>query len=70
MGTASLIFGLVAIGFGVVIVYDEIANFGSTDEISGLASLLAVGVAIILLAIGGFLLRKYDKDKKKEKVQG
>jgi len=69
VGTASLVFGFIAIGFGVLIAYDALANSGGTVD-PGLNLLFGMGLAIILLGIGGLLLRKYDRDRKKEKVQG
>jgi len=68
MGTASLVFGLIAIGAGLWLSVDMIYSFGwQTDEQiadSGLGFLIIV---IPLFIVGGLLLRKYDRDKKKEK---
>ncbi len=69
MGTASLVFGLILIGAGVVIGYNFLTSpsfyTGPED-----ATALLLGFLIIvapLCALGGVLLRKYDNDKKKEK---
>jgi len=67
MGTASLVIGLILIlgGFGMFLV----GNDDPTLEwhFFFLAQLI---IAIPLIVVGGLLLRKYDRDKKKEKVQG
>ena len=31
---------------------------------------IEVIIGVVLIVVGGLLLRKYDKDRKKEKVQG
>jgi len=65
MGTASLVIGLglIILGFFIVIQF-----FISPTTVE--LEYLLLGTLIIsapLIAIGGLLLRKYDKDKKKEK---
>jgi len=68
MGTASLVFGLILIGAGVVIAYNFLTSpsfYTGPDD----AAALLLGFLIIvapLMALGGILLRKYDNDKKKE----
>jgi len=65
VGTASLVFGLILIGAGVYMM-SEIMKI-RFDEENALLSLL-FGFAIIpvpLFVIGGLLLRKYDRDRKK-----
>ncbi len=65
MGTASLIFGLILIGTGIYLI-SEVMNY-SFDEESALFSYL-LGFVIFpvpLFVIGGLLLRKYDRDRKK-----
>ena len=66
MGTASLVFGLILIGAGVYLM-SEIMKL-SFDEEYALLSLL-LGFAIIpvpLFVVGGLLLRKFDRDRKKK----
>jgi len=65
VGTASLVFGFLAIGFAVVLEYEALTK---ADIISDDAFLIDFFGGIIFFAIGGLLLRKYDKDKKKEKI--
>jgi len=68
VGTASLVFGLILIGAGVYMI-SEIMKI--RYEENALLSLL-FGFAIIpvpLFVIGGLLLRKYDRDRKKEKIE-
>jgi len=69
LGTASLVFGLILIGAGVVIAYNILTSpswyTGPED-----ATLVLIGLLVFvapLCAVGGILLRKYDNDKKKEK---
>lgn len=73
MGTASLVFGLILIGIGlffglgffyVIVVYPEILN----NLVWAL--LVSIVFTIPFLVVGGLLLRKYDRDRKKEKAQG
>ena len=66
MGTASLVFGLIMIGAGVYMI-SEIMKINLPDENPLIVLLL--GFAIIpvpLFVIGGLLLRKYDRDRKKK----
>ena len=61
MGTASLVFGLLAIGLGIYIFYDAmIHGKGFTDQIF----LTELVLGIICFLGGGLLLRKYDRDRK------
>ena len=66
MGTASLVIGLalIIIGFYIII---ELLNSGSLaeDPLLVLLGMLVFGVPLI--AGGALFLRKYDRDKKKEK---
>ena len=68
MGTASLVFGLalIIIGFGFII--NEIIDVEPTVEEWGSEVLVVILVlGIPLIVVGSLLLRKYDRDKKKEK---
>jgi len=67
VGTASLIFGLIAIGFGVFIAFDMLSKPDGSES-PGLNFLIGLSLTAILLAIGGLLLRKFDRDRKKEKL--
>ena len=68
MGTASLVFGLILIGAGVVTAIQLLDAWSyDTDPDAGLVVLLGFAIIVApLCALGGVLLRKYDKDKKKE----
>ncbi len=67
MGTASLVIGLILIlgGFGIFL--------GGNDDPTlawhffFLAQLI---IAIPIIVVGALFLRKYDRDRKKEKAQG
>jgi len=70
MGTASLVFGLILIGVGLFLIYSGFAvafqTTGDSDFVVGYFAFSMV-LSISAFAIGGLLLRKYDRDKKKEK---
>ena len=69
MGTASLVAGIGFMIAGFIAVIQGLTNpYFSADQWFGLLFLnLILGIPLIL--IGGLLLRKYDKDKKKEKSE-
>jgi len=67
MGTASLVFGLISIGFGIsfgffIMIY--IMPY-ATLELWG-RIIVWVGFTVPFLALGGLFLKKFDKDRKKE----
>jgi len=69
MGTASLVFGLILIGKGLVIMF-AIGYFWNVnyDEYS----IWVIAIIFLILCVpffvaGGLFLRKYDRDKKKER---
>ena len=67
MGTASLVFGIIVIGVGLYFLFIPIpSETGSDEELVDtlIAKLILVVPAFV---IGGLLLRKFDKDRKKEK---
>ena len=67
MGTASLVFGLVLIGFGLVfglLMFVEMIQGGNPEEVGGPLIIVAA-----LFAVGGLLIRSFYKDKKKEKSE-
>jgi len=71
MGTASLVFGLILIGVGIYIAFSLLGATNLDDE----EDLQALGLGYLILVIpmivvGGLLLRKFDRDRKKEKAQG
>jgi len=67
LGTASLVFGLILIGAGVVFAYNLLTSpsfYTGPDD--ALALLLGFAILVApLMTLGGLLLRKYDKDRKK-----
>jgi len=71
MGTASLVFGLILIGVGIYIAFSLLGAINPDDE----EDLQALGLGYLILVtpmivVGGLLLRKFDRDRKKEKAQG
>ena len=66
MGTASLVIGLALIIFGFYLI---IQAFNTTYEVGeAFYELFAVLIISVPLIVGGaLLLRKFDKDRKKEK---
>ncbi len=68
MGTLSLIFGVIVIGFGLYWLYNSLIGLAvSVTTYENYISIIAIGVGIIIIAIGSALIRKFDKDRKKEK---
>ncbi len=67
MVPVSLVLGLIMIGTGVYIAFNSLVNW--TSEIHSDEDLLLIFVIFIVpfFVVGGLLLRKYDKDRKKEK---
>ena len=69
MGTSSLVFGIILIivgsGFGVLWLLRAPSYFTESGLWAPIVAVLIFTVP--MFAIGGFLLRKYDRDKKKEK---
>jgi len=66
MGTASLIFGLILIGFGLSFglwMFVEMIQGGNPEDVgtSGFGPLIIV---VALFAVGGLLIRSFDKDRK------
>ena len=69
MGTASLVFGLILIGFGLYTIIDMVNNYQFYDEHDkGNVLLITLIMTVPMFVIGGLLLRKYDRDKKKDKA--
>jgi len=69
VGTASLVFGLILIGFGLFFslwMFVEMIQGGGQVEFVyyGLGFLI---FAVPIFVVGGLFLRKFDKDRKKEK---
>jgi len=66
MGIASLVFGLILIGFGLVfglLMFVEMIQGGNAEDDGTYGPLIIVAA---LFAVGGLLIRSYDKDRKKE----
>ena len=56
------------IGFGLYFLYNSLIGFAnSVTTYENYISIAAIGVGIIIIAIGSSLIRKFDKDRKKEK---
>ncbi len=66
MGTASLVFGMILIGAGLYFIFVVTTSVTEEDAIFDLFARLIVGIP--MMVIGGLLLRKYDRDRKKEKI--
>jgi ABC-type dipeptide/oligopeptide/nickel transport system permease component len=64
VGTASLVFGLILIGVGIYILL-IVKTYSDVDLVWDMFVRLVI--ALPSFVIGGLLLRKYDKDRKKEK---
>jgi len=65
MGTASLVIGL-----GLIIAGFFNILYQAEQVKDPLIYTIEIIIGIVLIVVGGLLLRKYDKDRKKEKVQG
>jgi len=64
MGTASLVFGLILIGFGLVfglLMFVEMIQGGNPEEVGG-----PLIIVVALFAVGGLLIRGFYKDRKKD----
>ncbi len=61
MGTASLIFGLILIGFGLLS-----GIWMSVETIQG----GPVIIVVALFAVGGLLIRNFDKERKEDRKKG
>ena len=66
MGTASLVFGLILIGVGIYILL-IVKTYSDVDLVWDMFVRLVI--ALPSFVIGGLLLRKYDKDRKKGKIE-
>ncbi len=64
MGTSNLVFGLILIGVGIYILL-IVKTYSDVDLVWDMFVRLVT--ALPSFVIGGLLLRKYDKDRKKEK---
>ncbi len=63
MGTLSLIWGIIFILSGLY--YLAEAFFGSLFAFFGYSGLYSFILGIILISIGGMIIKKYDRDKKR-----
>ncbi len=64
MGTLSLVGGIIFILGGLYYLAEALV-FGSIFTFLGYNGLYSFILGIILISIGGTLIRKYDKDKKR-----
>ncbi len=71
MGTASLVFGLILIGFGIffglLMFVEMIQGANQLTEDVGTFEFGPLIIVVGLFAVGGLLIRSFDKDRKKEK---
>jgi len=69
VGTASLVFGLISIGFGlffgIFIMLYIVPD--ATLELWG-QLIVWIGFTVPFLALGGIFLKKFDRDRKKAKI--
>jgi len=65
VGTTSLVFGLILIGVGIYILL-IVKTYSDVDLVWDMFVRLVIALPSFM--IGGLLLRKYDKDRKKEKI--
>jgi len=64
VGTASLVFGLILIGVGIYILL-IVKTYSDVDLVWDMFVRLVISIPSFV--IGGLLLRKYNKDRKKKK---
>jgi len=71
MGTASLVFGMILIGFGLLfgllMFVEMIQSANQLTEDVGTDGFGPLIIVVALFAVGGLLIRSFDKDRKKEK---
>jgi len=71
MGTASLVFGMILIGFGIffglLMFVEMIQGANQLTEDVGTYEFGPLIIVVALFAVGGLLLRTFVKDRKKEK---
>jgi TctA family transporter len=71
LGTASLVFGLILIGFGLLfgllMFVEMIQGANQLTEDVGSDGFGPLIIVVALFAVGGLLIRSFDKDRKKEK---
>jgi uncharacterized integral membrane protein len=71
MGTASLVFGMILIGFGIffglLMFVEMIQGANQLTEDVGTFEFGPLIIVVGLFAVGGLLIRSFDKDRKKEK---
>jgi len=67
MGTASLVIGLGLTILGFYFIFDALTTVYYTDEERDALLGGNFFLAVPLITVGALLLRKYDRDKKKEK---
>jgi len=68
MGTASLIFGMILIGFGLLfgllMFVEMIQGANQLTEDVGTDRFGPLIIVVALFAVGGLLIRSFDKDRK------
>jgi len=69
MGTASLVFGLILIVAGALFAAELFFEFGNPANDPMILLFGFLVFAVPMMVGGGLLLRKYDRDRKKEKIE-
>ena len=68
MGTASLVIGTILIGFGFsILIIPTLDTSLMSEKDIGFSIIGESVIAIPLIVFGVFFLKKFDKDRKKEK---
>ncbi len=65
MGTASLVFGVILIAVGAIMFFYVFTYAFEPDTPTYAIVLALLLLAVPEIVVGGLLIRKYDKDKKK-----
>ncbi len=67
MGTASLVYGLISIGFGIFFGFSIMIYIMPYATLELWERIIVwVGFTVPFLALGGLFIKKFDKDRKKE----
>ena len=71
MGTSSLVFGLISIGFGICFGFFIMSYIMPHATLELWERIIVwIGFTVPFLALGGLFLKKFDRDRKKNGKQG